>query len=205
MAKRCGYCRMYNHTAPKCPTKLNMLNTAQRHVGRQRKDLAEILVKNGYGIGALLKVFSYQANDWVPCMVTQESLDSVVTNTFIEWNTIKYSKRVSMRLMNYSGNSVVPDGVEFNDMFVMSHHTFYITVTPMQTGITDLHANLFIGELPNGPNANRNVTNKSAWDYYAELLAPSDEGYVSEEAMQRKFAVHDRLGGDVRWHSPIIL
>lgn len=193
MAKRCGYCRLYGHDVRGCETKAGILKTAAVHVGNQRQELAQLLIRNGFGVGALVNAYAYEAGEEVPCLITQESLDSVLRNNFVEFHNVRYSKRASTRMYDFVGRVMHSDE---EHTFTVQRPSLHIALTPMQTGIRQVYGNIHVSMLANGLKWKDYpaVTNYS-WDHPCKLLAGSDEGSVSEKAMLQKFHIHDRLGG----------
>lgn len=199
MAKRCGYCRLYNHNASNCEAKKNLVIDIRKHVGVQRRDLSELLVKNGYGIGALVHAYSYEAGQEVACLVTQESLDSISRITPVDYYNVKYSKRTQARFYDVSGNSA-RSADEHATYYLRPE--FYFYVTPMQVGLRPVAALVHVSDLKVGPNNNKHKdSNRSTWEHYCSLLAPSNDGYISEEALNKPFLLTERLGGN--WISPL--
>lgn len=191
--RRCGYCRAHGHNASKCELKLAQIEACRIHVGRQRKEISQLLTLNGFGVGALINAYTYAASDYVPCLVTQDSLDSIADINVVEFYNIKYSKRVSARLFSYNGITSAQE--RDSEIINIMRTSFYLKVTPMQNGLRDTHATIHISDLPIGPNGLKNEVRRDyVWERYAQLLAPSNDGSISDAALNRKFQIHPRLG-----------
>lgn len=94
--RKCGYCQYAGHIKRNC----EMLHSQRRklfdHVVRTRKLVHERLVQSGYGVGALVAVKSYNAND--NGIITTYANYMPRMNYWASKN-IKYSKQVRLNLI----------------------------------------------------------------------------------------------------------
>lgn len=108
MAKRCGYCREYNHQKPKCPTILSEIETIRKYIPLELWRVHNALVEHGFGLGAMVEVGDWDGQKRV-CII--DSLRNITAGgSYPDFRNVKYSKQVRTRLKNFSGQ-FLPDGM----------------------------------------------------------------------------------------------
>jgi len=203
--RKCGYCRDVGHMMPDCKLRLEQIDMIRRHVVMQRQDIARLMPLNGFGIGAIVNAYDYLSGEEIPCILTQDSLDTAMSQNFVEYRIVKYSKQARATLLNYSGRGYE----ELNNNLVTSveRSGLAMTVTPLDpmhpTG--KLPCTLHISDLKIGGVTNTQGTKRDGWwSRYCELLSPSSEGEPSKVALLFPVHLHERIGNGERLIQPVL-
>lgn len=194
--RRCGYCRMFGHTKPGCPERLQTIYSIKDHVQKQRIGIVNMLTMNGYGVGGIVEAYNNLSGDYTHCVVTQDSLDSACTNYnhFFSARNVKYHKNVYVVYNNFTGTTS-GEPIAGKDIVVWQEYVC-MEVVGIKQGVGKLVAAVHVSDLLKGagslnPNSNRKAT--YAWSYVSTLVIPSNDGAISTYALNAPVSINSRL------------
>lgn len=187
--RRCGYCREYGHNFAKCNSRLTIIDNIRKFIGAERKGIMEMMLRSGVGVGAIVTAYSFGSGEFIPCLVTQDSIDSVATcwrNSFLDFRSVKYSKQVRtvLRTGTLYRNPDNHESVDIRDFNQVSFN-----VTPLSGCDASLPATMRVlnGKIVTG------VQPTYSWERYGEILSDSYDGEVNMDKLMEKFRIHERL------------
>lgn len=203
----CGYCRQGGHTANKCELKNGQIHDILAHAAGERKYMHDLLLRNGYGIGAILRAKSdYTGEEKIYVIRSHENLFMYVS--MYDQRNIKYEKGVRVTLN--SASRVRHSMRVTNGHFLRYYHLdrLLIPCSPIDDLASSTFCNVAIGMLAHRPD---NYRAGYESDYYsrrhANIECPSDETDIDERAYMSPIYIPERLGkspsGDRKLMTPI--
>jgi hypothetical protein len=173
----------------------------QRHIGKERLEIATRLRDSGLGNGAIVEAYDWYTSSFAPCIITDfnESATTYHNNVF-DSRKIKLSKRVRVTLYSYSGGW----GEYTKDYSHGNHVKESITVLarPLHDTSRTIVASVKLSDLP---AFNRNASGKIySWERWSNILSHSTDGDVDMNMLSTQFILNERLcrKGDIL-RSPI--
>lgn len=206
MSRHCGYCREIGHTSNICRQRLGQIDAIRYHASRERKAVHDMLLRNGLGIGAIIRQ-KYYGDAGKECVITSLK-DSVIEgwDNLVEYSIVKYRKSVRSRLRSWTGiqHADTTDLVSYVNV-----NRMYIRCRSLEDMTDNTYAIFYMSELPQPPEWAAAQKEKPGFFMVgssSEILCPSDETDVIAEDFMRPVMIHDRLGksasGHTRWDRP---
>lgn len=186
MARKCGYCREYNHDKSKCPTLKAEITSIRKYVPAELWSIHNAIVKAGFGLGAIVQVTDWAGKEKI-CIIDDLNFD-IGYSQIIDYRIIKYSKRVRTLLKNFSGLNRDFAGIPANVQFAEKSEISIPVLDPSNTA-SRLYATFTRHSL--------GITNAApiySWSDPAKLMSPSYESNMTyQDFIDRSIHLHDRL------------
>lgn len=196
--KLCGYCRELGHNARVCHHKAAQILGIRRHVAGERRALHDLLVLNGYGVGAILQTTTYGGKQEQYVITT---MNDVVTDNFenmVDWRIHKYRKSVRSSLRSWTGVNHL--GHEADGYFITFHNAdrVYLSCRALNDMSRKAYAMVYLSKLPNPPLWTKDVKPGFYAAEHTEVICPSHDSDVDPSLYLRPYRLHERLGKDDR-------
>lgn len=199
-SRLCGYCRETGHNASKCERKQWQIDSILRHAAGERKAFHDLMLRNGIGLGTILRHTDYGATSSREYVVT--SMKDIITERFdalTEYRIHKYKKSTKVTLRSWTGINHIahePDGFYINMQHV---DRIYLTARPLDDMSSNIYLMLYVSKLDHRPEWASRVDYSR---YYsaepAQILCASSDTDMTDEDFLHPVRIAERLGKDQR-------
>lgn len=198
MARRCGYCREYNHDSSKCNKRLSTIEHVLNHYYNERKRIVEALIASGFGTGAMVQLYDYFAGQEMACIITDPN-DCLERNSLHEYRNVKYSKQVNTTFRSITG--YFPRFDDWSNIKTMTSNTVMITAVPVSGSQSTVTGYIHVADLDRSflHNDHRPQKTSFSWERTGSLLVPSFDGHADVEALKKPVHIHERLDKKNKW------
>lgn len=199
-SRLCGYCREVGHNAGKCERKQWQIDSILRHTAGERKAFHDLLLRNGIGLGAILRHREYGTADSREYVVT--SMKDCVSDRFdalVEYRIHKYKKSTKATLRSWTGVNHItgePDGYYVNRANV---DRIYLTARPFDDMSSNVYLMMYVSRFDHKPEwASRVDISRYYSGEPAQILCPSSDTDMTDEDFLQPVRIAERLGKDQR-------
>lgn len=189
--KRCGYCRVAGHNIAKCDVLIKQKELISTIIPYEKKAIHDTLLKNGVGVGAIVKVYMWHTSKYEECIIPSLKIFLDVDN-MLEFRKVKYQKstastirRVSTRENPYNPGGLMRYGVITN---------FSVPVYCLSDMSETASAPFSFGKFEHKPDALQNH-HPDYWEAsrHTEVLVPSQDTDTQDSDFLHDILVSERL------------
>jgi len=189
----CGYCRNEGHTMPRCPKRLGIIDAIRTYVPQERKRIAALLARNGYGNGALIEILTGYGEPEKKLCIVENIVPHDVSDIHVTYYAQRRSKQVRTTIQSVSG--VHSENTHWLNIDFMDRKSVEITASPLDNMRIKLTGYIPLDGLEYPPE---NRTRESLQDNYrwyepVTLVSPSYQCDIDDADLLSDIYVHKRL------------